>query len=76
MPLDEFIDAHYKNAYAKFFNTLLKKHHIKVQEIIGSMHPGIDATGLINLGTNADHIGPYSRVFTQILKNLGYPIYY
>ncbi|MFX1457644.1 MAG: hypothetical protein ACFFDB_19940 [Promethearchaeota archaeon] len=40
------------------------------------LHPSIDVSDLINLGTDDDHIGPYTYVFTEILRKMGYPVYF
>jgi hypothetical protein len=76
MPLDKFIKEHYLRVYTKFYNTLLKEHHVNVRKIIESLHPGIDVSGLVSLGTNDDHVGPFTQVFSYILRDLGYLVYY
>ena len=76
MPLNEFIKIHYPKAYTKFYNTALKRRRVSVCEIIELLHPSIDVTDLVNLGKNDDHIGPYTHVFTEILRKMGYPVYF
>lgn len=75
-PLDQFIHDNYPIAYARFFNTMLKEHRINVRKLIEEYNPYIDVSTLITLGTNDDLIGPYTNVFTQILKYIGYPVYF
>ncbi len=74
--IDNFIKDHYSKAYNKFIKTLLKTRRVSVLGIIQAMHPDVDVSELVNLGTNDDHIGPYSRVFTEILRMYKYPIYF
>lgn len=75
IPIDEFIENNYPNAYDRFYVKMLRTRRVSVKDIIQAMHPNVDVSGLVNLGTNDDHIGPYSRVFTEILKMYKYPVY-
>jgi len=59
-----------------FYNTALKRRRVSVREIVELLHPGIDVSDLLNLGMNDDHIGPYTRVLTEILRKMGYPIHF
>jgi len=76
LPLDKFIKEHYPKAYAKFYNTILKETRVRVTEIIKSLHPNVDVSDLVNLGKNDDHIGPFTWVFTEIMRTFNYPVYY
>ncbi len=76
MRLNEFIKIHYRKVYSRFYNTMLKKKRVSLRKISESLHPNVDVTELINLGKNDDHIGPYTRVFTEILRLFNYPVYY
>lgn len=73
-PLDEFIENNYPNAYDRFYVKMLKTRRVSIRDIIQTMHPYIDISELINLGTNDDYIGPYTRVFTEILRFYNYPV--
>lgn len=75
MRIDEFIEKNFPKTYKKFIKTLLKTRRASVLGIIQAMHPNVDVSELVNLGTNDDHIGPYSRMFTEILKMYKYPIH-
>lgn len=75
IPIDEFIEQNFPKTYKKFVETMLKTSHVSILEIIQAMHPTIDVTELVNLGTNDDHIGPYSTVFAEILKMYRYPVF-
>ncbi len=68
MPIDKFLKNNFPKAYEKFFNTMLKTHRAMVLEIIQAMHPNVDVSEIVNLGTNSDHIGPFSTVFDEILR--------
>jgi len=75
LPIDEFIENNYPNAYDRFYVKMLKTRRVSVRDIIQAMHPTIDISALVNLGTNDDHVGPYSTVFAEILKMYKYPVY-
>jgi hypothetical protein len=74
--LNQFIKDEYPMAYSRFYNTLLKRRRVSVREIIEMLHPNVDVTELINLGTNDDHIGPYTRIFTEIMRLFNYPTHF
>jgi len=76
MPIDKFIKAYYPNAYDRFYVKMLKTRRVSIRDIIQALHPNIDISELVNLGTNIDYIGPYSRVFTEILKLYNYPVHF
>ena len=46
------------------------------RKIIEYLHPGIDVSGLVSLGINDDHVKAYTQVFSYILRDLGYLVYY
>ena len=75
IPIDEFIEQNFPLTYKRFVKTMLKTSHASILEIIQAMHPNIDLTELVNLGSNADHIGPYSLVFSEILRMYKYSAY-
>lgn len=76
MSLDGFIFVHYRNAFSRFFNDMLKTGRVSVRKIIEILHPYVDVSELVNLGINDDHIGPYVPVFTEILRRLGNPVHF
>jgi len=76
LPLDEFIKEHFPIAYSRFYNTLLKQSRVSVRELIESLHPNVDVTGLINLGPDDDIIGRFTWVFSYILRYYGFPSLY
>ena len=76
LPILEFIEEHYPIAYNKFITTLLKDKQGLVRDIIQAMHPTIDISALVNIGSGADYVGPYSTVFTEIMKMYNYPVYF
>ncbi|KKL62192.1 hypothetical protein LCGC14_2187680, partial [marine sediment metagenome] len=76
MTLDTFIHTHYRKAYSKFYNTMLKESRVAVRKIIEELHPGVDVSGLVSLGPNDDLIGPFTYVFTYILRDLGYLLHF
>lgn len=75
VPLNDFIEKNYPQAYSKFFNDMLKTRRVSVRKIIETLHPSVDVSQLLNLGINDDHIGPYVPVFTEILRLFNYPVY-
>lgn len=76
MKLDQFINIYYPKAYARFFNTMLKERRVSLRNIIEYLHPNVDISDLLNLGATNDYIGPYVRVFTEVLRLYNYPTYY
>jgi len=78
MSIDQFIKEHYPNAYDRFYVNMLKTKvkKLKIVDIIQALHPGSAVSGLVNLGTSDDYIGPYSRVFTEILRLYNYPVHF
>ncbi|KKN55254.1 hypothetical protein LCGC14_0584220, partial [marine sediment metagenome] len=76
MTLDSFIYTHYRKAYSKFYNTLLKESRISLRKLIEELHPGVDVSGLISLGQDDNLIGPFTYVFTYILRDLGYLVHF
>lgn len=76
MSIDQFIKEHYPNAYDRFYVKMLKTRRVSIKVIIQALHPGVDISGLVNLGTSIDYIGPYSTVFTEILRLYNYPVHF
>jgi len=76
LPILEFIKKHYPIAYKKFITVLLKDKQGLVRDIIQAMHPTIDISGLVNIGPSADYVGPFSTVFTEIMKMYKYPVHF
>lgn len=76
MTLDEFIENNFPMAYNRFYVNMLKERRVSLQEIIKTLHPNIDISELLNLGANDDYTGPYTRIFTEILRLYKYPIYF
>ena len=78
MSIDQFIKEHYPKAYNRFYVKMLKTKvkKLKIVDIIQALHPNIDVSELVNLGTSDDYIGPYSRVFTEILRLYNYPVHF
>ncbi len=76
LPILEFIKEHFPKAHQKFITTLLKDNQGLVRDIIQAMHPTIDISGLVNIGPNADYQGPFSTVFTEILKMYNHPVHF
>ncbi len=76
MTLDSFIKEHYKSVYSKFYNTILKNERVNVRKLIEALHPGVDVSGLVSLGPDDNLIGPFTRVFAYILRDLGYLVHF
>ncbi|KKK49477.1 hypothetical protein LCGC14_3134670 [marine sediment metagenome] len=76
MPILEFIEDHYPIAYKKFITVLLKNKQGLVRDIIQAMHPTIDISALVNIGPGADYVGPFSTVFTEIMKMYNHPVHF
>ncbi len=75
MSIMDFINIHYPLTYDKFIMKLLKTQRVNVRDIIQAMHPNVDISQLVNIGTNDGYIGPYSTVFEEILKMYSYPVH-
>lgn len=76
MPIDKFIEEFYPKAYNRFYVNILQKHRGQVGSLIQRFHKNIDISGLLTLGKNDPHIREFTQIFSEILKDYNYPIYF
>lgn len=76
MPIDEFIKEVYPVAYNRFYVNVLKNHRGQIGSLIQRFHKNIDISGLLALGKDDPYIQEFTRIFSEILKDYNYPIFF
>ncbi len=76
MTIDKFIEKYYPSAYNRFYVNILQKHRGQVGSLIQRFHKNIDISDLLALGRNDPNIKEFTQIFSEILKDYNYPIYF
>ena len=74
MSMDEWILTHYKTAYSRFYENILKDKRLQICSLISKHYPNLDISDIINMQNENDYIKEFTKVFIEIMNQYGYPI--